>query len=95
MRRTIILALGSVLTGTLLAWLAVMHRVVASSENERAAITALNQRITNAIERGDLDAVVACYTDDSDITFFEDTTPFEFQGQQNIRRYIGDLLASG
>ena len=95
MRRGIIPTMGSMLTGAVVAWLAATHDGVASSVDERAAIVALNRTITEAIERRDVDAVMAGYVDSTDITFFEDTMPFELRGRRSIRKYIEDLLASG
>jgi ketosteroid isomerase-like protein len=95
MQRRIILTLVSMLTGAAIAWLAATHHAVASSVDERAAIAALNRSITDAIQRRDVDAVMAGYVDDPDITFFEDTTPFELRGRRSIRRYIEELVAGG
>jgi hypothetical protein len=58
-RGMIIRTLGSMLTGAAVAWLAATHHAVASSVNERAAIAALNQTITDAIQRRDIDTVMA------------------------------------
>ena len=95
MHRRIIASLGSMLIGAVVAWLAATHHAVASSVDERAAIVALNQAITDAIERRDVDAVMAGYADAADITFFEDTMPFELRGRRRIHKHIEDLLASG
>ena len=86
---------ASMLAGAVIAWLAATHFAAASNLDERAAIAALNRSITEAIQRRDVDAVMAGYADDTDITFFEDTIPFELRGRKNIRKYIEDLVATG
>jgi ketosteroid isomerase-like protein len=78
--------------GAVVAWLAATHHAVASSVDERAAIVALNQAITDAIERRDVDAVMAGYADAADITFFEDTMPFELRGRRSIHKYMKIFL---
>jgi len=48
-----------------------------SSDNDKAQVMALYHRQIAAYDKGDVDAVMACYSDDSDAIFFEDTIPFQ------------------
>jgi ketosteroid isomerase-like protein len=49
----------------------------ASSAGDKAEIVALFQRLAAAYSQGDINAVMAFYSDDPDAIFFEDTIPFE------------------
>jgi ketosteroid isomerase-like protein len=50
----------------------------ASSDTNKAEITALNKRLIAAYDTKDLDAVMACYSDAADAIFFEEAIPFEY-----------------
>ena len=49
----------------------------ASSDTDKAEIMALNQRVLAAYNKRDVSAAMACYSDDSNAIFFEDTIPFQ------------------
>jgi uncharacterized protein (TIGR02246 family) len=49
----------------------------ASSDTDRAEIMALNQRLITAYNKKDISAAMACYSDDSNAIFFEDTIPLQ------------------
>jgi len=49
-----------------------------SGDSEKAEVMALNQRLIAAYDKGDVAAAMACYSDDPDAIFFEDTIPFQF-----------------
>ena len=50
----------------------------APSDNDKAEVTALNQRLIAAFNKKDIGAVMACYSDDPDAIFFDETIPFQF-----------------
>jgi len=49
----------------------------ASGESDNAEVVALNQRLIAAYNSKDVNAIMACYSDDPDAIFFEDTIPFQ------------------
>lgn len=53
-----------------------------SDDSEKAAVIALNQRVVAAYDKRDANAVMACYSDDPDAIFFEDTIPFQLNKAQ-------------
>jgi ketosteroid isomerase-like protein len=77
-----------------MSWMVAGSRALASGASDKAEILALNKRIADAIGKKDLNAVMACYVDDKDIVFFEDTIPFQFKGTSTVRNYIQDLFAN-
>jgi uncharacterized protein (TIGR02246 family) len=48
-----------------------------SNESDKAEVTALNQRLMEAFNKKDVTAVMACYSDDTDAMFFDETIPFQ------------------
>ena len=48
-----------------------------SSESDKAEVKVLNQRLLEAFNKKDVTAVMACYSDDSDAIFFDETIPFQ------------------
>ena len=44
-----------------LSWVVASSHARASADSDKAEIVALNRRIADAIGRGDLDIVIACY----------------------------------
>ncbi len=49
----------------------------ASSDSDKVEIMALNQRLVDAANNKDVSAIMACYSDDPDAIFFEDTIPLQ------------------
>ena len=49
-----------------------------SGDSDKAEVTALNQRLSDAFNNKDITAVTALYTDDPDAIFFDETIPFRF-----------------
>jgi uncharacterized protein (TIGR02246 family) len=50
----------------------------AQSGGDKAAVMALNRRLVAAFNHHDAAAIMACYSNDPDAIFFEDTIPFQF-----------------
>jgi PhnB protein len=82
----------------------------ASSDVDKAEVMALYQRQIAAYDKGNVDAIMACYSDDSDAVFFEDTIPFQLNkaalrklnemayksvSDFHARGEPGDILVSG
>ena len=59
-----------------IAVVAITH-ALAAGESDKAEVMALNQRIVAAYNKRDVGAIMACYSDDPDAIFFEDTIPFQ------------------
>jgi uncharacterized protein (TIGR02246 family) len=49
-----------------------------SGDSDKAEVTALNQRLSDAFNKRDLTAVMALYSDDPDAIFFDEAIPFRF-----------------
>jgi len=49
-----------------------------SSESNKAEVTALNQLLIEAFNKKDITAVMACYSDNPNAIFFNETIPFQF-----------------
>jgi len=49
-----------------------------SGDSDKAEVTALNQRLSDAFNKKDITAVMALYSDDPDAIFFDETIPFRF-----------------
>jgi len=69
------LILGSLtLVGTALT---VVSDARASNESDKAEVTALIEHLYAVFSHKDLNATMACFSDDPDAVFFEDTIPFQ------------------
>jgi ketosteroid isomerase-like protein len=80
------LAIGLVLALVTILGVFVGSRVLAQSDNDKAEIVALNQRLLDGFSKRDIDAVMACYMDDKEAVFYEDTIPFQATGTANLRK---------
>jgi ketosteroid isomerase-like protein len=49
-----------------------------SGDSDKAEVTTLNQRLSDAFNKKDITAVMALYSDDPDAIFFDETIPFRF-----------------
>jgi hypothetical protein len=87
-RAKLVIAMPAVLAIVAIAWMIAGSRTHASAAGDKAEIIGLNRRVADAISKGDLDAVMACYVDDKDVVFYEDTIPFQFKGRGAVRKYI-------
>ena len=82
----------------------------APGDSDKAEVMALNQRIVAAYNKKDVGAIMACYSDDPDAIFFEDTIPFQLNkaalaklnetafksvSDWRSRMESGDVLVSG
>src|SRR5262249_38222959 len=68
-----------ILVSLAIVWIAVVAitHALASGDSGKAEVMALNQRLIAAYNSKDVSAVMACYSDDPDAIFFEDTIPFQ------------------
>ncbi len=88
------LAISAALAVVAILGVLVGSRVVAQSDGDKAEILALNQRLLDAFSRRDIDAVMACYMDDKEAVFYEDTIPFQFTGTGSLRKVNQDAFQS-
>jgi ketosteroid isomerase-like protein len=55
---------------------------------------ALNQPLAEAFNKRDINTMIACYVDDKDTVFYDDTIPFQREGTSALRKYTKDLFES-
>lgn len=72
---------------TLAVWIAPELRAVASVQNDKADIIALNEALAKSFDNKDIEASLAYYSDDQDALFYEDDT-FELKGREALRNYF-------
>ena len=60
-----------VLSVLAISWMVASSSTRASADSDKAAIVALNRRIADAIGRGDLEAVMACYVEAKNLVFLK------------------------
>jgi ketosteroid isomerase-like protein len=93
-RAKLVIATTVGLAIAVMAWVSVDSRALASNASDKAEIVALNQRLTEAMNGKDLNAMMACYVNDEDAVFFVDTIPFEVKGTSAWRKINQEFFGS-
>src|SRR5215469_6181423 len=93
MNGKVVTAMSVALGIVAVSWVAVT-KVRASADSEKAEIVALNQRLAEAFNKRDINVMIACYVDDKETVFYEDTIPFQLAGTSALRKYTKDLFES-
>ena len=64
-----------------------VSRALASEDDDKAQIAALEDRLTDAYTKMDVKAAMAFYVDDKATVSFEDTLPFQLKGLEALAKY--------
>ena len=86
------IAMTAALVAFAALWTIIASWAFASIESDRDEIVALNRNQLAAFDKKDLDKVMSYYVDDKDVVFYEDTTPFQLNGVDALRKLDQDFF---
>src|SRR5262249_35817890 len=87
-------AMSAALAIVAMSWVVASSSAHASADSDKAEIVALNQRLNDATNKRDCDEVMACFVEEKDAVFSNDTTPFKLKGTSALRKYIQKFIQS-
>jgi len=88
----LVIATSVALAIVAMSWMVAGSYARASADSDKAEIAALNQRLAEAFNKRDINAMIACYVDDKDAIFYDDSIPFQHEGSSALRKYTQDLF---